>query len=144
MVCFDPARLINELSILGVDVFYDSPNFLDGERYATIYMTASQEIADSIIGRIFIEGEKVTDRLLGEINRVLSCRNEINGAFLRRVDYFILDGKISYAAEIVPFKHVKGSEDGRDRRVIATENFLKGLVSVVRNFKQKNPHKQKR
>jgi hypothetical protein len=141
-VRFDAEHLIAYLKALDVNADYDGPDFSDPEKisYARIVLTTSQRIADGLIGRVFVEGQRVPDRLLGEINKVLSDRYDDCGAFLRRTDYMSFsDGSLLYAAEIVPFKRVVGQEDGRDRRVIATEQFLRGLTHVVRNFKMKNP-----
>jgi hypothetical protein len=139
-VRFEPDGLIAELNGLGMDVEYFEPDFSEKNcEYARIKLTTTRIVADGLFGNVFVGKKDLTGRNIGEINRTLCEPFDTYGCFLRRVDYSELeDNLVSYVVEIVPFKNVKGREDGVDRRVIATRKFLDGLVGAVKNFKMKN------
>lgn len=140
-VRFKADRLLGALKALDVNAEYFPADFSNPKEpvHATITLTTSREIANRLIGQMYDEDKRMPDRMIGEINCALYGRYDSNSAYLRRIDYQTEGDKIFFSAEIVPSKKITGMDDGRDLRVIATEKFLRGLTSIILNFKQKNP-----
>lgn len=122
-VDFDPTKLVNILKRVDMNVKYHPPEFHDGQtQYAMLELTTTRRLQETIIH---------------EIN---SSLHEMNGyeASLRVIDYGTKNnGKIHYAAEVVPFEDITSPQ----HRAIATQHFLHSLPRVVRNMVRKHPCK---
>ncbi|MBU0907033.1 MAG: hypothetical protein KKD18_01460 [Nanoarchaeota archaeon] len=119
-VRFDPDRIVNYLRSLDINVQYRPPNFSDGqEEFAMIELTTSRQLQEAMVN---------------EINARLNRDNGYE-AQLRIIDYGTeIDGRIHYAAEVVPFEDVTSAE----RKVLATQQFLHSLPRTVKNLRCKH------
>lgn len=123
-------RLRSSFAAIGRVLRIYECDFSDGIDYAAIEVEISGELASGLVAF-------VNQRL---------CEDTGFGAQLAMIAYQDL-GKNRYRAliEVVPLKAIVGVEDGKDRRELATQQFLASLPKAVKNYKyHKNPPSQNR